>query len=121
MAMNNKPASNNSNDTAVQAEYWINIGLMVGDSFVELPYGLAIDTMKDRAHSNNSTPEWIARCAESNEVRNSIKEMMSGLKPGQKMHFECGDSGLVMELSRREMKSHTPTTVRKIPRLTLPS
>lgn len=121
MAMNNKPASNNSNDTAVQAEYWINIGLMVGDTFVEMPYGLAVDTMKDRTSSKNSTPEWLARCAEANIVRDNILEMMQALKPGQKMHFECGDSGLVMELSRREMKSHTPTTVRKIPRLTLPS
>lgn len=69
-----------------QAKVWMNIGYKVGDKFVNLPLGLAVDTMEP-VEARGQNQEWLQLQAARNELLKAIQEAGDKLAPGEAMEL----------------------------------
>lgn len=65
-----------------QAKVWMNVGYKIGDKFVNLPLGLAIDTMEP-VEARGQNEDWIMLQSARNELLKAIQEAGDELKPGE--------------------------------------
>lgn len=104
------PAAQDSENEFVPANYFMNIGITVGEGeearFVSLPMGLALDTMREAKVSG--TGEFAQFKASQNDLLKQICEVASSLKPGESLMLEGNCGGLQIELRRRN--TDTPAT-----------
>lgn len=100
-----------SNSDLPQAEYWMNIGYMVGEGdearFVSLPTGIALDTM--RPVKANGTGEFAQFRAAQNNLHQQILEAAAKLEPGQALLLDGDCQGLQIQIRRRSGEEVTPT------------
>ncbi len=62
---------------------WLNIGIMDGDEFVSLPYGLPLDTMKPRAETGQNVA-FVAGAKASNALQARLLEVIAeNIEAGQ--------------------------------------
>lgn len=96
------PQSDNSEEF-VPANYFMNIGIMVGEGddarFVSLPMGLALDTMREAKVSG--TGEFAQFKAAQNDLLKQIIEVGTKLKPGESLMLDGNCGGLQIEIRRR--------------------
>jgi hypothetical protein len=69
-------------DTREQAKVWLNVGFEVDGKFVNLPLGLAIDTMEP-VQVRGQNQEWLELQTARNELLQAIQEAGAELEPGQ--------------------------------------
>lgn len=82
-ASSNKAGSNARTQTdRPQAKVWLNVGYQVEDKFVNLPLGLAIDTMEP-TEVRGQNEDWIMLQTARNELLKAIQEAGDELKPGE--------------------------------------
>lgn len=86
LAARNNAASSKSARPAAEdrpvAQTWMNIGYMAGDEFINLPLGLAIDTMEPVVAKGQSE-KWIQTQTARNELLKAIQQAGDELKPGE--------------------------------------
>lgn len=84
------------------ATLWLNIGVMVGETFVQLPVGIPLDNIKDLPDT--------ARNRASKALLKSIVNHASDLPPGSDM--ELDSSALTLRIYRTEAGG-APTDIEK--------
>lgn len=77
-----RQAANSSAQDRPAAQTWMNIGYQVGDQFVNLPMGLAIDTMEPLA-IRGQNEEYLQLLTARNELLKEIQELGDKLAPGE--------------------------------------
>ena len=76
-----------SREDLPKAQMWMNIGFVAGDGrFVNLPYGLPIDTMQ-KARVAGSDEEFIALRHAQNELLAAVQAEGDKLEPGQEIEI----------------------------------
>lgn len=92
-SQNNKPPP---------SEFWLNVGIRVGDTLVSLPRGIALDNLEAKSipNSNTKNPEFRALRIEEAKLWNQLREFLSTLKPGQSVPLDK----LVCEVRRIDSK-----------------
>lgn len=81
-ANNARAATTPAANTRPQAKVWMNVGYQVDDKFVNLPLGLAIDTMEP-AEVRGQNEDWIMLQTARNELLKALQEAGDELKPGE--------------------------------------
>lgn len=63
------------------AKLWLNVGYEANGRFVNLPYGIPVDTMEELKISGQNE-EWAAFQAARNRLLRAIQQAGDGLEPG---------------------------------------
>lgn len=64
-----------------KSEFWLNVGVQVGDQFISLPFGLALDDMKIMDVKGNNQ-EWIQTVQAKNALLQALQDTAAGLESG---------------------------------------
>lgn len=68
------------------AKTWLNVGYQVEDKFVNLPLGLAIDTMEP-AQVRGQNEEWVMLQNARNELLKELQALGDSLQPGEEQEI----------------------------------
>ena len=78
-----------------ETKVWMNVGVMVGDTFVSLPIGVGIDTMQAADERTNSA-EYSQLVQARNALLKKLQSFSEDLKPGE----EANVDGLLVQIRR---------------------
>lgn len=82
-----------------KSEFWLNVGVQVGDQFISLPFGLALDDMKIMDAKGNNQ-EWI----QTVQAKNALLQALQGTAAG----LESGSSVVISELQVQLLRASKP-------------
>jgi len=68
------------------SEFWINVGVQVGDKLVQLPLGIPLDGLKSRPIPSGEGEFRQLRLAEAN-LWEQLQGVMAQMEPGQEVHL----------------------------------
>ena len=79
-----KPFANqtNPNGEKTPAKVWLNVGYEAGGKFINLPFGLPIDTMKD-APVKGQNEDWVKQRNAQNQLLKMLQDVGAKFTPGQ--------------------------------------
>lgn len=113
MAKINRQAQSQSQSQ--EAEIWLNIGYFAQEDgeFISLPYGIALDTMKE-ANTRSSDPHWRGIAQAKNELLSKLLALAEQLDEGEAKTLK---EGLVIQMYRKMPTDDSVDTVYETPSL----
>lgn len=72
-----------SNTAQRTSKLWLNIGKTVGDEFISFPYGLALDTMNERAIRGGNEEFNNKMRAGNKMLKDTVQQAFARLAPGE--------------------------------------
>ena len=98
-----------------EAEVWLNIGYFAEEDgeFISLPYGIALDTMKD-ANTRSNDPHWRAIAHAKNELLAQLLALADKLQEGESKTL---NNNIVIQMYSKKASDDTVDTTYEMPTL----
>lgn len=108
--------SKQNNFQQQEAEVWLNIGYYTKEDgeFISLPYGIALDTMKE-ANTKSNDQHWRDVAQAKNDLLAQLLALAEQLNEGEAKTL---DKGLVIQMYRKKAQDTSVGTTYEAPTIT---